>query len=332
MLYFVSDNQKLKRLSTKANARLKGAFRPSTAKAYSVMFRTFVSFCVYMSIAVESIDVNGLLAFLECLKYNKTSVNMLANHLAAIRANFNVLGLNADILEDKRLKYYIKSIKLNRPVCVSTKNVISLEILHKIVHCCDTLYMGPIFKAVFLVAFFGFFRLSNLAPHSFSSFDVSRHLAAGDIFFCKKFVKILVKWTKTLQTHDQIKIISLPKLGKSPLCPYRALKAVLAMYSPSENQPLFQYKYACGWKPLIDSKIRKTLSLINVKLQFPTHFFTFHAFRRSGASLAFNANVPLQDIKVQGTWTSDCVWRYIQEDKTTQSLVSSTFQDMLAVA
>ena len=322
MLYFVSDNQKLKRLSTKANARLKGAFRPSTAKAYSVMFRTFVSFCVYMSIAVESVDVNGLLAFLECLN-NKTSVNMLANYLAAIRANFNVLGFNADILEDKRLKYYLKSIKLNRPVCVSTKNVISLEILHKIVHCCDTLYMGPIFKAVFLVAFFGFFRLSNLAPHSFSSFDVSWHLAAGDIFFSKKFVKILVKWTKTLQTHDQI---------KSRLCPYHALKAVLAMYNPSENEPLFQYKYACGWKPLTDSKIRKTLSLINVKLQFPPHSFTFHAFRRSGASLAFNANVPLQDIKVQGTWTSDCVWHYIQEDKTTQSLVSSTFQDMLAVS
>ena len=331
MLYFVSENQKLRKLSTKANARLKQAFRPSTAKAYGVMFRTFVSFCVYMSTAVESIDVNGLLAFLECLNYNKISVNMLANYMAAIRANFNVLGLNTTVLEDKRLKYYLKSIKLNRPICLSSKNVISVENLLKIVHCCDTLYMGPIFKAVFLVAFFGFFRLSNLAPHSFASFDISRHLAAGDIFFSKQFVKILVKWAKTLQTHDQIKIISLPNLGKSPLCPYHALKKLFTIYNPSKNQPLFQYRYAAGWNPLIDSKIRKTLSLINVKLHFPPHFFTFHAFRRSGASLAFNANVPLQDIKVQGTWTSDCVWRYIQEDKTTQSLVSSTFRDMLAL-
>ena len=74
---------------------------------------------------------------------------MLANYLAAIKANFNVLGLNAAMLDDK-------SIKLNRPVCLSTKNVISVETLHKIERCCDTLYMGPIFKAVFLVAFFGF--------------------------------------------------------------------------------------------------------------------------------------------------------------------------------
>ena len=199
-----------------------------------------------MSIAVENIDVNGLLAFLECLTYNQTSVNMLANYLAAIKANFNVLGLNAAILEDKRLKYYLKSIKLNRPVCLSTKNVISVEILQKIVRCCDTLYMGSIFKAVFLVAFFGFFRLSNLAPDSFAAFDIARHLAAGDIFFSKKFVKILVKLTKTLQTHDQIKIISLPNLGKSPFCPYHALKRVLAMYNPSENEPLFQHKYPSG--------------------------------------------------------------------------------------
>ena len=121
-----------------------------------MMFRTFVSFCIYMSIAVESIDVNGPLAFLECLSYNQTSVNMLATYLSAIKANFNVLGLNAAILENKRLKYYIRSIKLNRPVCLSTKNVISVEILQKIIRCCDTLYMGSICKAVFLVAFWGF--------------------------------------------------------------------------------------------------------------------------------------------------------------------------------
>ena len=155
------------------------------------MFKTFVSFCVYMSIAIENIDVNGLLAFLECLKHNDISVNMLSNHLAAIKTKFSVLGLNASVLEDKRLKYYLRSIQLNRPVCLSTKNIISVETLLKIVHCCDTLYMGPIFKTVFLVAFFVFLRLSNIAPHLFSTFDISRHLAAGDIFFSKNLPKFL---------------------------------------------------------------------------------------------------------------------------------------------
>ena len=37
-------------------------------------------------------------------------------------------------------------------------------------------------------------------------------------------VKILLKRSKTLQTRDQVKVISLPWLPTSPLCPYRALK------------------------------------------------------------------------------------------------------------
>ena len=87
--------------------------------------------------------------------------------------------------------------------------------------------MGAVFKAVFLVAFLRVFRLSNLAPRSFSTFDVSRHLASGDVFFSKKFVKNLVKLTKTLQTNDEKKtVISLPRLSKSPYC---ALKKALVM-------------------------------------------------------------------------------------------------------
>ena len=119
-------------------------------------------------------------------------------------------------------------------------------------------------------------------------------------------VKILVKWSKTIQTRDHIKVITLPRLVGNALCPYMALKALFKLYNPSQNAPLFQYKYSRDWKVLIDSKIRKVLSLINKKLHLSPHFFTFHAFRRSGASLAFNANVPIQEIKVQGTWTSDC--------------------------
>ena len=158
---------------------------------------------------------------------------------------------------------------------VTVHNIISLEMLLKIVHQCDYLYMGKVFKAIFLVAFFVFFRLSNLAPHSFSAFDFTRHLAGGDIFF-------LLKWSKTIQTRDHVKVISLPRLGSSPICPYRGLKSLYQLYNPSGNQPLFQYKYAMGWKVLIDSKIRKTLSLINKNIEPLTSFFhlpSFPAFR-----------------------------------------------------
>ena len=124
---------------------------------------------------------------------NQVSVNMILNYLSAIRAKLVVLGLNPSALDHKKVKYYIRALKLNRPMSVTTHNIISLDMLLKIVHQCDLLYMGIVFKAVFLVAFFGFFRLSNLAPHSFTAFDFTRNLAGGDIFFEKNMVKILVK-------------------------------------------------------------------------------------------------------------------------------------------
>ena len=42
-----------------------------------------------------------------------------------------------------------------------------------------------------------------------------------------------------------------------------------------------------------------------------THL-TFHAFRRGGASLLYANGVPIQDIKIHGTWASDAIDTYIR--------------------
>ena len=90
-----------------------------------------------------------------------------------------VLGLNPSPLDHKKIKYYLRDLKLNRPISVTSHNIITVHMLLKIVYQCDYLYMGKVFKAVFLAAFFGFFRLSNLAPHSLTTFDFTRHVAGG---------------------------------------------------------------------------------------------------------------------------------------------------------
>ena len=54
----------------------------------------------------------------------------------------------------------------------------------------------------FFHCIFRFFRLSNLAPHAISEFDPSRHFTVADLFFEKKQVTLLLKWSKTIQTRD----------------------------------------------------------------------------------------------------------------------------------
>ena len=180
-----------------------------------------------------------------------------------------------------------------------------------------------------LVGFFGFLRLSNISPHSVASFDSSRHLTISDVFFTSKFLKIIIKWSKTLQTRDKVQVISLPRLKGSPICPHRALKEAVKLYHPSPAAPLFQFKTSRGWLPLTDSKIRKNLTRINTLLGLSPHFFTFHSFRRSGATLAYNANIPLQQIKHHGSWASDCVWTYIQKDQSLGEQIATSFASIL---
>ena len=239
ILCFVLGHSKLEVLTSQAMSRLSSAFRPSTQAAYTSMFRVFIAFCMYMRVATCDVHVGVLLAFLECLNVNNVSVSMVCNFLAAIRAKFIMYGLPTVSLDDKELHYFVKSVKINCPLSITKCNIISIEDLYAMVACCDSLYMGQVCKILFLLSFFGFFRLSNLCPHSFNTYDYTRHLAGGDVFWDENFLKILVKWSKTLQRRDKVKIITLPSLGRAAICPLRLSKYYLNYITPLRMTPCF---------------------------------------------------------------------------------------------
>ena len=155
--------------------------------------------------------------------------------------------------------------------------------------------------------------ISLLLP---ADFDPTRHLTGHDIFFTKVHAKVLIKRSKTIQTRNKVQCASLPKLKNKLICPYRALKAVYKLYPMSSDLSLLQLPTHQGLNPLTDSRVRKTLKRINMALNLPSNYFTFHDLRRSGATLAYNSHVPIQDIKRYGTWSSDCVRTYIQSDQS----------------
>ena len=136
-------------LATSATVRLQAAFRPSTIKAYTSVFRTFMCFCVFVNLNVVNLDVDGILAYMECLNANHVCVNMIANHLAKIKAKLVVLGLNPTPLDHKKIKYFkdLRSLKLNRSNCVTSHNIISVDMLLKIVYRCDYLYMDKVLRS-----------------------------------------------------------------------------------------------------------------------------------------------------------------------------------------
>ena len=216
-------------------------------------------------------------------------------------------GAHTSSFGDPRIKLYNKALMRHRPLNPSIKPIIDTHTLQEMAIQCDNMYMGHICKAAILLAFFSFLRISNLVPHSISGYDPMKHLSRGDIIFGPPGINLLVKWSKTLQNRDKVKVIKVPALVKSPLCPVIAIKHLLATTPGSNNSPLFQIQCFQKWFPLTDSSLRKFLAKLLKALNL-TCGYTFHSLRHSGATLAFNLNVPLQDIQSHGTWTSEAVW------------------------
>ena len=160
---------------------------------------------------IFQLTVFNLLCFLECLNYNRVKPSLMANYLSAIRANFNIFGLDVAIFQDMRIKYYQRAVQLSAPMNVKLKKIIDIPLLLKVVEQCNLMYMGQVFKPLYLLA-----------------------------------------------------------------------------------------------------------------------FFSFHSFRRSGATFAFNNDVTLQNIQRHGTWTSDCVWRYITDSVHCGEQVADMFRNKLS--
>ena len=168
-------------------------------------------------------------------------------------------------------------------------------------------------------------RLSNLAPHSLAAFDNTSHFTVADVFFTRHYLKLLIKWSKTIQDRSKTQLITLPKLS-SPICPYLSLHSLSSLYEFSPSTSLFQFQTVSGWISMTDTRVRKCLKSINIALGFSVNFYAFHSLHRSGSSFAYKAQIPVPDIMRHGTWSSDCVWRYIHMDHTSgESLARSMY-------
>ena len=130
MLHFVFvENEVVIPLSIKASARSMEAFRPKTRRAYDSMFRVFVAFCIYSGVILVDVNVKFILSFLECLVQNHCSCSMIENYLSAIKANFVLFELPFSMFTHPKIKYFVKSLKINRPLTLKAHNLIDLSTL-----------------------------------------------------------------------------------------------------------------------------------------------------------------------------------------------------------
>ena len=166
------------------------------------MFHTFVAFVVFMIWDLYHVTALNLLCFLECLNYNGVKQPQMANYLSAIKTQFLLCDLDVACFTDARLKFYLKALQRQAPLVVKLNKIIDISMLLQIVEQCDYTYMGQIFKALYLLSFYSFLRISNLVPHAVSKLSPLKHLAREDILFRHHKIVVLIKWTKTMQSQN----------------------------------------------------------------------------------------------------------------------------------
>ena len=312
-------------LGARVNQRLKEAYRPKTWSAYKAMLITYMAYCEFVHVDFQSPDVVIWLTFIEFLVYNGLKASSINNYISAVKSMFKWFNLKTPVFHHPKVNSMLRAVELSVHRTPLQKGIFHIDLFKKLIQACHSFPLSSVFKTIYLFAFFGFFRISNLAPASKLMFDIKMHLCRGDVIVHDEFLIILVKWSKTLQVASKGTYVIIPQLKGSQICPMKAFKTMLLEFPATGNAPLFLGPAGPITQSQIRSHLQKVLSLLNLN---PKHF-SFHTFRRSGATLAFNNNVELQHIKKHGTWTSDAVNAYIVTDPLTSTSVATSFQRLL---
>ena len=307
--------------------RISMAYRPATRSAHTTHLKTYLSFVIVMDLPLQ-FTVHSTLSFLEYLHINNISHRVMLNYVSSLKALAKRYDWDQKPLSHQLVTSYLKSVARNSGFNPTARGIFSLPILSAISKACDLLSDPPLFRAAFLLAFFAFLRMSNIAPHSKALFSPIKHILRQDILFLDPGAHILLKWTKTLQDTSAHHFVQIPRLENPDLCPVQALKELMLTRPLPKHAPLFVHKFP-PFHPVIDTTIRDALKTVLNYLNIPLQGHGFHSFRRSGATLAFDSNIQLQDIMAHGLWKSAAVWQYLQQASIAPSIVPSTFASII---
>jgi integrase len=94
------------------------------------------------------------------------------------------------------------------------------------------------------------------------------------------------------------------------VCPVASFLAMTRSYPVLPSDLFLSYRVSGQICVITQAHLRRALKRMFHMLDLSPNL-TFHAFRRSGASLAFASGVPFQAIQAHGTWASNSLWAYI---------------------
>jgi hypothetical protein len=293
----------------------------STKKTYSSHFSMYKKFCLAQGISLVPITQRDLARYIAYLSY-RLKFSSIQNYLSVVRLLHLESGYSNPIST-----YYITSTQKGLKRVLGDARGQKLPITPSILLSIRQLlsFTNPLhvsFWAVCLVAFFSFFRKSNLLPENSALFNPQQHLSVPNISFTNQGALISVSWSKTIQYQNRTLTIPLPFMPASPLCPSTALWLSIQQSTPQGVSP-FQYHSVSGLTFLTYPHFLHLLKSFLQQLGINPGYYSGHSFRRGGASFALQAGANPELVQAQGDWRSEAYKLYIDPSLEARRQVAS---------
>ncbi|XP_054854861.1 integrase/recombinase xerD homolog [Eublepharis macularius] len=283
---------------------------PSTLRAYSAALTRFLAFAVTAggdgSWPTSQVVVLQYLVHLRGLGLSPRSMR---RDLAAISFFSKAQGF-PDPCSGFIVRRALTGWARLAPLPPDRRRPITLDILERVLHALPGLCWSPgearLFRAAFMVAFYGAFRVSEIVAGSRS--DTSgRALAASDLTCSPRLVTITLRRSKTDQ-RGRGSTVTLRAARRRVLCPVRAVRAFLDC-RPLGPGPLFIHE---DGSPLSRYQFSSVLRACLLAAGLPPMQFGSHSFRIGAATVAAGLGLPPSVIQSIGRWRSSAFRSYIR--------------------
>ena len=287
-------------------------FAESTRRTYQSQQALYLQFCSSLHIAPVPISSGNLGRYIAFLG-TKLSFSSVRQYLNVVRIMHLDQGHNNPLQNNFYLSTILKGLQRRKGNGINQKLPITDSILKGILAVLNLNSPFDVcFWAVCLVAFFSFFRKSNLLIPSQVQFYPAKHLCVSDVQFSPHGAVLSVRWSKTIQYRQKVLNIPLPLIAGSPFCPSSALMLCTGLIPKQDKPlPLFSFPTINGTLPITYAAFITHLRLCLRKIGFNPSLYSGHSFRRGGASFALQCGIPAEWIKLQGDWSSEAYQRYL---------------------
>ena len=289
---------------------------PGTWVAYKRSVEKFIMFRTQYQLSqcwpVGSQHIAAFIAFLSIEGFAPASINLSISALTFVH-KINGWQDPSDNFFIKKLKEGCRRKNPREDARLPISPVILQAIINKLTSICKSLYEAEMFKAAFLLAFFGFLRVGEFSKTGNQATYNSRVIAVDDVEISGSSMLITIRGSKTDQrgATAQLKIDSSSYLE---LCPVKAMAEYLKS-RPVGKGPLFiHFNRETLTSRQFTRMLKEGIKLIGL---CPT-YFSAHSLRIGAATAAASSGFSDDVIKKMGRWKSDAFQVYIRP----QSMVS----------